>query len=103
MIVQAQSQLRRVAESYAIAFAALVTAQTLVSERIRKRVQLLNVDDEATAALAQGLEAHANGHYRAVCRLLLPEIERVARVELKGNATIRASLAHPFGRAEPFR
>ncbi|WP_050387313.1 hypothetical protein [Bradyrhizobium pachyrhizi] len=69
-----------------------------VGDNIRKRVQLLSVDDEAKAALAEGLEAHANGHYRAVCRLLLPEIERVARVELKGNATGTIHVAAVVGK-----
>jgi hypothetical protein len=58
-----------------------------VSADIRKRVLVLHVDDEAKATLAEALEAHASGHYRAVCRLLLPEIERVARIELSGNQT----------------
>jgi hypothetical protein len=57
----------------------------LVSEDILDRSQRFTVDDEAKAALAEALAAHRNGHYRSVCRLLLPEIERVARVELLGN------------------
>jgi hypothetical protein len=36
--------------------------------------------------MREALLAHEQGHYRSVCRLLLPEIERVARVEFKGNA-----------------
>ena len=56
-----------------------------ISEDILDRSQRFTVDDEAKAALAEALAAHGNGHYRSVCRLLLPEIERVARVELLGN------------------
>ena len=56
-----------------------------ISAKIRKRVQALDLDDEAKAVMAEALEAHGNSHYRSVCRLLLPEIERVARVELEGN------------------
>lgn len=56
-----------------------------VGESIQERVSSLDIDDEAKAVMAEALEAHRNGHYRSVCRLLLPEIERVARVELEGN------------------
>jgi hypothetical protein len=56
-----------------------------VSQDILERSHRFSVDAEAKAALAEALEAHGNGHYRCVCRLLLPEIERVARVELLGN------------------
>jgi hypothetical protein len=53
-----------------------------ISAAIQKRALKFDVDDEAKASLVEALEAHQHGHYRAVCRLLLPEIERVARVEL---------------------
>jgi hypothetical protein len=56
-----------------------------ISAAIQKRALKFDVDDEAKASLVEALEAHQHGHYRAVCRLLLPEIERVARVELFGN------------------
>lgn len=56
-----------------------------VRQGIVERCALLNVDEEAKAALTEALDAHGLGHYRSVCRLLLPEIERVARVELLGN------------------
>lgn len=56
-----------------------------VSQAIQERAQAFDIDDEAKGVLTEALEAHQNGHYRAVCRLLLPEIERVARVELQGN------------------
>lgn len=56
-----------------------------ISHNIQERSLDFDIDDEAKAALAEALAAHQNGHYRSVCRLLLPEIERVARVELLGN------------------
>ncbi|MCC8948217.1 hypothetical protein H8A97_24680 [Bradyrhizobium sp. Arg62] len=56
-----------------------------ISDSIRERVNSFAIDDEAKAVMGEALEAHRNGHYRSVCRLLLPEIERVARVELEGN------------------
>ncbi len=56
-----------------------------ISASIVRRAQNFAIDDEAKATLAEGLQAHQNGHYRSVCRLLLLEIERVARVELAGN------------------
>jgi hypothetical protein len=56
-----------------------------ISQGVQERAQAFDVDREAKAALAEALAVHGNGHYRSVCRLLLPEIERVARVELLGN------------------
>lgn len=56
-----------------------------VSAAIVRRAAYFAIDDEAKAALAEGLQAHQHGYYRSVCRLLLPEIERVARVELEGD------------------
>jgi hypothetical protein len=56
-----------------------------IGDGIRERVNSFDIDDEAKAVMAEALEAHRNGHYRSVCRLLLPEIERVARVEFEGN------------------
>jgi hypothetical protein len=43
---------------------------------------LTSVDDEAKAAFREALDAHTVGMYRCVCRLLFPEIERVARLEI---------------------
>jgi hypothetical protein len=56
-----------------------------IRQDILDRSQQFTVDVEAKSALAEALEAHQHGHYRSVCRLLLPEIERVTRVELLGN------------------
>jgi hypothetical protein len=56
-----------------------------ISADIQRRALKFDIDEEAKASLVEALQAHQNGHYRAVCRLLLPEIERVVRVELLGN------------------
>ena len=42
------------------------------------------VDDEARATLREALCAHEHGLYRASCRVLLPEIERVLREDWLG-------------------
>lgn len=63
-----------------------------ICENIRERVNSFDIDDEAKAVMGEALEAHRNGHYRSVCRLLLPEIERVARVELEGNRAGRVDM-----------
>ena len=36
-----------------------------------------HIDDEASATFREALAAHEAGHYRCVCRLLFPEIERM--------------------------
>ena len=44
-----------------------------------------DIDDEAKATFGEALNAHEAGFYRSVCRVLMPEIERVSRVELHGD------------------
>lgn len=56
-----------------------------VREEIANRIENHDIDDEAKATFREALEAHEAGLYRSVCRLLLPEIERVARKELHGD------------------
>ncbi|SNT53127.1 hypothetical protein SAMN05216374_4624 [Tardiphaga sp. OK246] len=58
---------------------------TTIAEVIVARVATYDIDDEAKATLGEALQAHQQGHYRAVCRVLFPEIERVVRVELRDN------------------
>ena len=41
-----------------------------------------DVDEEAKATVREALAAHEACFYRSVCRVLMPEIERVARTEL---------------------
>ncbi len=48
----------------------------------RRRLERLQVDDQAKAAFGEALEAHGAGLYRLVVCSVFPEIERVARAEL---------------------
>ncbi len=52
---------------------------------IETRLTSYDIDDEAKATFREALTAHETGLYRSVCRVLLPEIERVARIELHGD------------------
>lgn len=52
------------------------------------------LDDEAKAAFREALTAHGAGLYRSVCRLVFPEIERVARKELHGDRMERITSQH---------
>lgn len=52
---------------------------------IESRIASYDIDDEAKATVREALTAHEHGLYRSVCRVLLPEIERVARKELHGD------------------
>ena len=56
-----------------------------VRRDIETRVAEYDIDDEAKATFAEVLNAHEAGFYRSVCRVLMPEIERVSRVELHGD------------------
>jgi hypothetical protein len=56
-----------------------------VRSEFETRLTGLNVDEEARAAFLEGLQAHGYGLYRATPRLLFPEIERIARIELHGG------------------
>ena len=49
------------------------------------------INEESKLTFREALEAHQSGLYRSVCRVLLPEIERLVRVELKSDkvGTIR--------------
>lgn len=53
-----------------------------IADRFGERVNDLPVDDGAKSAFREAIVAHGQGHYRAVTRLLFPEIERVYRAEL---------------------
>lgn len=46
---------------------------------VESAITSFDVDDEAKATLGEALHAHEQGLYRASCRVLLPEIERVIR------------------------
>jgi hypothetical protein len=64
-----------------------------------------DIDDEAKATFKEALEVHGNGHYRASCRLLFPEIERVSRAEIyEGElegVTSQKKLAEKMGGLTP--
>ena len=50
-----------------------------VRTKIEARLSTYSIDDEAKATLREALDAHEIAHYRCVCRLLFPEIERLFR------------------------
>ena len=56
-----------------------------VRQTIEQQLATYLVDDEAKASFREAFGAHENGLYRSVCRNLLPEVERVVRVELHYN------------------
>lgn len=58
---------------------------------IEHKFNCYSIDDEAKATFREALDAHDARFYRSVCRLLLPEIERVARVELHESRMERIS------------
>ena len=52
---------------------------TYIRQDISSRLHGYHVDDETRDTFREALEAHDNGHYRCVCRVLFPEIERSIR------------------------
>lgn len=56
-----------------------------VSEAILGRLDCYEIDPEAKATFREALNAHGYGFYRATCRVLFPEMERVLRVEMYGG------------------
>jgi len=53
-----------------------------VRKEFEARLVDLEVDQDAKATFSEALDAHGYGLYRTTARLLFPEIERVARIEL---------------------
>ena len=53
-----------------------------VRQEIEARLAAYELDDEAIATFREALDAHEYGLYRCVCRVLLAEVERIARIEL---------------------
>ena len=51
-----------------------------VEEQFRRNFRNSGLDEEAFAAVDEALIAHRHGLYRACCRTVFPEIERVARI-----------------------
>ena len=60
-----------------------------VRRDIEARLTEYDIDEEAKATFLEALTAHEASFYRSVCRVLLPEIERVSRVELHGDGLDR--------------
>ena len=56
-----------------------------VRQQIERRLVDYELDDEANATFREALNAHESGYYRCVCRVLPPEVERIARIELHGG------------------
>jgi hypothetical protein len=54
----------------------------------------LDIDDEAKSTFGEALAAHDAGLYRCAPRLLYPEIERVARIEIHGGAFDKMASQH---------
>lgn len=63
-----------------------------VKAQFLTKLATYDVDGEAKETFTEALELHELGHYRAVVRLLFPEIERVARIELYEGKLNIASL-----------
>lgn len=57
-----------------------------VSASLSAGIAECEFDQEAKECFSEALSAHAAGFYRCAPRLLFPEIERVARIELHGGA-----------------
>lgn len=57
-----------------------------VSTSLRTEIDECDLDDEAKQCFAEALAAHGAGLYRCAPRLLFPEVERVARIDLHGGA-----------------
>ena len=53
-----------------------------VLDSIESQLVSYSIDDEARATMVEALGAYRLGLYRCVCRVLLPEIERVLREDL---------------------
>lgn len=49
---------------------------------IEARLAEYDIDKEAKATFVEAMSVHEEGFHRSVCRVLMPEIERVSRVEL---------------------
>ena len=64
-----------------------------VCRDIEARLAEYDIDDEAKATFVEAMNAHESGFHRSVCRVLMPEIERVSRVELYEGSLMKSSAA----------
>lgn len=53
---------------------------TEIRDDMKSRLADYHIDDEARETFREALSAHEGGHYRCVCRVLFPEIERLIGV-----------------------
>ena len=58
-----------------------------IRQDIESRLTGYHIDDEAKETFREALDAHEMNLYRSTCRVLLPEIERVFRVQFFNNET----------------
>ena len=66
----------------------------LITQDMRARLSAYLVDEEAKETLEEALRAHQHGLYRACCRVLLPEVERVLLQDWLGNPATRPLTAN---------
>jgi hypothetical protein len=58
-----------------------------VSAAFSEKLDTFSIDEEAKSAFREALAVHEHGHYRASCRLLFPEAERVSRMYIDPDRT----------------
>ena len=58
-----------------------------IRKDMESRLESYNVDAEAKEVFREALSAHEVGHYRCVCRVLFPEIERIFRARFSNKRT----------------
>ena len=71
---------------------------TSIRDAILIRLEGYDVDDEAKSTFREALHAHEVGLYRCVCRVLFPEIERVARIEIHDGKLENIASQHDLQR-----
>lgn len=69
-----------------------------VRQEIELRLADYELDDEAKATFREALDAHESGFYRCVCRVLPPEIERIARIDLQDHKNKKKSSQPELGK-----
>ena len=58
-----------------------------IRQDIETRLDRYHISEDAKATFREALSAHGSGHYRCVCRVLFPEIDREFRIHFfKDNA-----------------
>ena len=57
-----------------------------IRQDIETRLDLYHISEETKETFREALSAHATGHYRCVCRVLFPQIEREFRIRFFEDA-----------------